>query len=53
MDALVFSGFTLPIDRVMVGGAWQVIDGKHANAALSGEAYRTVAAQLQSAGGLS
>jgi formimidoylglutamate deiminase len=29
LDALVFSGFTLPIERVMVNGIWQVIDGKH------------------------
>jgi formimidoylglutamate deiminase len=27
LDALVFSGYRLPIDRVMVGGEWQVIDG--------------------------
>jgi formimidoylglutamate deiminase len=29
LDALVFSGFTLPIERIMVNGCWQVIDGKH------------------------
>ncbi|HLT89444.1 MAG TPA: formimidoylglutamate deiminase [Woeseiaceae bacterium] len=29
LDALVFSGFTLPIDRVMVGGEWRVVDGRH------------------------
>ncbi|MGH8222704.1 MAG: formimidoylglutamate deiminase, partial [Woeseiaceae bacterium] len=29
LDALVFSGFTLPIDRVMVHGNWQVLDGLH------------------------
>ena len=29
LDALVFSGATLPISRVMVGGEWQVIDGVH------------------------
>jgi len=29
LDALVFSGFTLPIERVMVNGSWQVIDGNH------------------------
>lgn len=29
LDALVFSGSKLPIDRVMVGGAWQVLDGVH------------------------
>jgi formimidoylglutamate deiminase len=29
LDALVFSGFTLPIDRVMVAGEWRVVDGRH------------------------
>ena len=29
LDALVFSGFTLPIDRVMVDGHWKVLDGRH------------------------
>lgn len=30
LDALVFSGARLPIDRVMVGGEWRVLDGVHA-----------------------
>jgi formimidoylglutamate deiminase len=29
LDALVFSGFSLPIDRVMSMGAWQVVEGAH------------------------
>ena len=29
IDALVFSGGALPIDRVMVGGEWRVLDGVH------------------------
>ncbi|MDJ0911608.1 MAG: formimidoylglutamate deiminase [Woeseiaceae bacterium] len=29
LDALVFAGYRLPIERVMVGGAWCVIDGEH------------------------
>lgn len=29
LDALVFSGYRLPVDRVMVHGEWQVIDGEH------------------------
>jgi formimidoylglutamate deiminase len=29
LDALVFSGFTLPIDRVMVNGRWVVEEGRH------------------------
>lgn len=29
LDALIFSGYRLPIERVMVHGAWCVIDGDH------------------------
>ena len=29
LDALVFSGYRLPVERVMVHGEWQVIDGEH------------------------
>jgi formimidoylglutamate deiminase len=31
LDALVFSGYRLPIERVMVHGEWRVIDGDHVN----------------------
>ena len=33
LDALVFSGFTLPIDRAMVNGHWLVTNGRHRNEA--------------------
>ena len=46
LDALVFSGFTLPIDRVMVGGEWQVIDGRHKDASEARERYAKVARDL-------
>lgn len=29
IDALVFSGYRVPLDRVMVHGEWKVIDGTH------------------------
>ena len=29
LDALVFSGYRLPIERVMVHGDWRVVDGDH------------------------
>ena len=29
LDALVFSGYRLPIDRVMVNGDWRIVDGLH------------------------
>jgi formimidoylglutamate deiminase len=50
LDALVFSGFTLPIDCVMVRGEWQVVDGWHRDAAAAREAYAAVARELHSAG---
>jgi formimidoylglutamate deiminase len=39
LDALVFSGYRLPIDRVMVHGKWQVIDGLHVAQEQSRTAY--------------
>jgi formimidoylglutamate deiminase len=33
LDALVFSGYRLPVERVMVHGEWRVIDGNHVNQA--------------------
>ncbi len=33
LDALVFSGYRLPIDRVMVHGSWRVVDGVHVDQA--------------------
>jgi len=47
LDALVFSGFTLPIDRVMVNGRWRVIDGKHAGEEEARSAYADVAGKLR------
>ena len=29
LDALVFSGYRLPVERVMVNGHWCVVDGEH------------------------
>jgi formimidoylglutamate deiminase len=46
LDALVFSGFTLPIDRVMVHGEWQVIEGRHKDAAEASANYAEVARDL-------
>jgi formimidoylglutamate deiminase len=31
LDSLVFSGYPLPIERVMVHGEWRVLDGQHVN----------------------
>jgi len=46
LDALVFSGFTLPIDGVMVRGEWQVIDGWHKDAEAARAGYAAVARDL-------
>ena len=46
LDALVFSGFTLPIDRVMVAGEWQVIDGLHKSGESHASAYTGLANRI-------
>lgn len=48
LDALVFSGFTLPIDRVMVDGKWRVIDGLHVDADATRHAYAKAVHDIQS-----
>lgn len=50
IDALVFSGFTLPIDRVMVNGEWQVEEGSHRHDAEIRKAFVRTARKLHSAG---
>ena len=47
LDALVFSGFTLPIDKVMVGGRWYVEDGRHVGGEAARQAFAEVAADLE------
>ena len=47
LDALVFSGFTLPIDRVMVQGQWQVIEGRHKDAENARTEYAAIAEELR------
>ena len=47
LDALVFSGYRLPLERVMVNGAWCVIDGEHVT---RNESRDTYAAALETIG---
>lgn len=47
LDALVFSGYRLPIERVMVHGDWRIIDGDHID---RGETRSAYAAALQRIG---
>lgn len=46
LDALVFSGFTLPIDRVMINGRWVVEEGRHVDGKSINAAYRDAIAVL-------
>ena len=46
LDALVFSGHSLPLDRVMVNGEWQVTDGRHVNKESANAAYRETMAGI-------
>jgi formimidoylglutamate deiminase len=39
LDALVFSGYPLPVERVMVDGKWCVIDAVHVQRAAARSAY--------------
>ncbi len=39
LDALVFSGYPLPIDRVMVNGEWRVVDAMHVDRSRVRAAY--------------
>ncbi len=46
LDALVFSGYRLPIQRVMVEGDWQVIDGEHVDRAQAARGFAEALASL-------
>jgi formimidoylglutamate deiminase len=42
LDALVFSGYPLPVERVMVGGEWRVVDAMHVDRDRARCEYATV-----------
>ena len=46
LDALVFSGYRLPIEGVMVHGEWLVADGEHRSGVATRDAYRAAVASL-------
>ena len=46
LDALVFSGYRLPIEGVMVHGEWQVADGEHRRGDNTRAAFRAAMAAL-------
>ena len=46
LDALIFSGQGLPIDRVMVNGQWRVKDGHHLSSETFAEEFRLLMALI-------
>ena len=46
LDALVFSGYPLPIERVMVNGEWRVVDGVHVQREFARSEYAATLAAL-------
>ena len=46
LDALVFSGYPLPVERVMVNGEWCVVDAMHVRRDEARAAYSEALAQL-------
>lgn len=47
LDALVFSGYRSPIDRVMAMGEWQVLQGRHARADTTRENFAAAMSALR------
>jgi hypothetical protein len=41
LDALVFSGYPLPVERVMVSGEWRVVDAMHVDRDRARSEYAT------------
>jgi formimidoylglutamate deiminase len=46
LDALVFSGLPLPIDKVMVHGEWRVLNGRHVDAERAASDYARAIREL-------
>lgn len=49
LDALVFSGYPLPVERVMVAGEWRVIDAMHVGRDNAREQFRQAVERLRDA----
>lgn len=47
LDALVFSGYRVPVERVMVDGEWRVLEGRHVKEDRSRNEYGRVVAALR------
>ncbi len=46
LDALVFSGYPLPVERVMVDGKWCVVDAMHVQRDCARDAYAAAIAKI-------
>ena len=46
LDALVFSGYRLPVERVMVNGRWCVVDGEHVSRDAARDAFAETLAAI-------
>ena len=46
LDALLFSGVRVPIERVMVNGNWTVVGGEHVSRAAAARGFAGVVSQL-------
>jgi formimidoylglutamate deiminase len=47
MDALVFSGYRVPVERVMVHGEWRVLEGRHVSHDIARREYGRVVEALR------
>lgn len=47
LDALVFSGYPLPVERVMVNGVWRVVDAMHVDRDRARSAYAATIESLR------
>lgn len=46
LDALLFSGYRVPVERVMVHGEWKVMDGEHVDRAGAAQDFAAAIARL-------
>ena len=46
LDALLFSGYRVPVERVMVHGEWKVVDGEHVDRAGTARDFAAAMARL-------
>jgi hypothetical protein len=50
LDALVFAGYRVPVERVMVHGEWRVLEGRHVSADSARKDFGRVVKALRTTG---